>query len=242
MIENFENWLGNTKATIVTFGVLTLICYFIPMAIDSPYVLFPCLVMTFVFPFLIGVSLLTGNVYYKELNEHAWFRATKRLLLISYTIFSGVWAANEVNEVFSIGASNFPVTVLVYTLVYALVAYIKPVAAYLTIINILFVSFLVIAWLMKPSLGKKLWIYVLFTVVLSATAQNIANLEKNRSVIIPKIAVFADFHSSYRCKKEPLGQGVKGVIFMSNGKVFIHREVVENNSVSWLFDIKPCEI
>lgn len=241
-MESFKKWIGNSRLTVVVFGVLTLICYLIPMVIEFPIISFVCLILTLVFPFLIGVCLLTGNEYYKSLVEHAWFRAVKRLLLVAYTIFAGVWAANEINEVFLIGASNFPITVLIYTMVYVLVAYIKPVAAYLSILNYILCSFVVLALFLKPSLFKKLWIYFMFVLLLSATAANISRLEKNKFVFIPKIAVFSDFSSKYRCKKDLLGHNAKSVIFLSDGNVFVHYESIQEKNVLWSFDIRPCEI
>lgn len=228
------------KWTTYSFILLLPLCYISPLLTTNVYLLAAGLSGTIFIPFLLIVLWLTNNTWYQRITKPVWVKSAVSLALIFYSVKSNVYAANFINETFSVNSSLFPITTIFLTLVYFTVTYLKWIIAIPYITSLVFggiVLALVILFTKTLKLCAirfvKIFVFLFF---LSATNSSINNLENYLPVIVKQVAIDNDFSSNHRCVNL-LKPSVESVIFMPSGKVFAYRYTTNGPD----FSVEECE-
>ncbi|WP_417518380.1 hypothetical protein [Marinobacter sp.] len=203
------------------------------------------IVCTLVIPFAMIVRILADNLAYSYLSEKMWGKAVIAVVIAIYTAFSAVWASNEINAIFRVGAANLPWATSILTIVYffknVVMAFIGSYLALIFFYCIFWIAdVLVFSYDGFTNFLKRSVSGVMLVFGLGLASGTAGALTKNGDFFAKYVAVKADFSTSHRCKGIQFNN-IDGVLFLPSGSVLIAKQVAsEKGRPDWSFDSSSC--
>lgn len=200
-------------------------------------------VICVVCPFFIFLVWLFDSSFYKMLSRHEWIRVLVSCLAIVYGIFSHVFAATKLNEIFMVDPSYFPLTHLALTVLYFFCGW-----PYLIFIHFLWAVLVYKAinpgemgdilshkYNLKEGIKKQIGILSLSVLLLVGQTFLTVKFNSKIPVMAELFAVFADFNKAHRCTAE-WDDPVDKVVFLDGGGNVLARVVGQKVE----YKILPC--
>lgn len=250
LISNVKSWLRQTRKKAVKFIVALLMAYilfFFAIIYQWPIeIIFTSMLLTLIIPFGLIVMLTTSNQLYKKLSSSHWGKAVIAVVIAIYFAFSSVWAAGEVNRIFSEAPGNFPFTISMLTGIYffknIVLAFtsllILAIMIYSTywVLDVLVINYKSLSILLRRVLYGVLFV---FSVGLISGTAGFVTAKADEFTIL--VALNADFSSKHRCTGE-IFNGAQGVLFLTSGNVLVAKPPKSGGKQSWDFPKEKCEI
>lgn len=186
-----------------------------------------------IIPFFIIVLLVLETYCFNRLMKFWTFKFFIYFISTSYIIFSNLYASTEINNIFEISSSLFPITTIILTLKYALTLFFDIIYP-LHLLWTIFFGFIIVILLFQKQLKLAL-ILTFITIYLSIYIGVIIPSLKHQDSIVKQIAYKFDFNNKYYCKRF---DNVDSVIFLPNDKVLVHYILPINKKE---FSIEKCE-
>ncbi len=245
------SWIENTRRTVEVLSLTLLVTYLIfPISnffsIELPEVIaLPALVLTFILPFGILVTVLTNNEPFKKITSTLWSKSIISIFIIAYTAMSNVWASNVINEVFGVSAAYFTITQTFLTLVYFVITIMKALFSSLFIAALTSGAFFLWFFISFGGSLKSTVIKVTYLIVgvilVSATYTMIGHADNSIKMFARYIATWGDSYQNHQCIED---YGVNnGVVFLAPNKVLVLKnEFRPNGGMGKYPPIETCTI
>ncbi len=202
--------------------------------------------LLFTVPFLVPLVFLGSSERFLGYLDPIWVKTSLVLVGAAYAAMSNSWASSVLNNVFSVGAGNFPLTQAVLTVAYFPLVVFKPIFSLGYIGLILGAPILwVLLTMFSSTFGN--WIKRTFFVVVifayfGTLLASFMFWERNSEMVAGRLALSLDFDKKHLCTNL-VGEQIDSVVSVGEGNVVIHRKVsISEVGRSKEFEIRKCVV
>jgi len=186
-----------------------------------------------IIPFFIMVLLALDTHWFNRLIKFWTFKFFIYFITTVYIIFANLHASTEINNIFDISSSEFPITTIILTFKYALILFFDTIYPLHLLWTLFFGLVIIILLFLKKF--KLSVILLAITLYLSMYIGVIVPILKHQDNIVKQIAYKFDFNKKYYCSKL---KNVDSVVFLSNGKVLARYTIPLNGKE---FEVIECK-
>ena len=187
-----------------------------------------------VVPFFILFLLFLVIYCFLKLIQFWAFIFFVYLITTIFIIYSNLFASTEINNIFGISSSVFPITTIILTFKYAFTLFFQTIYPIYLLWLVVFGVIIMILFIIKEI--KLLIVLIIITIYLSAYIGVIIPMFKNQDNIIKEIAYKFDFYKNHNCSEL---YNVDSVVFLTNNKVLVRYIVpIEEKE----FEIVECNL
>ncbi|MDX9744286.1 MAG: hypothetical protein RBT59_10735 [Arcobacteraceae bacterium] len=235
-INDFTNRIKNLAPKVLIIAsllILQIILTILMIKIENHIIDNISYIGILIVPFFIMVLLVLDTNWFNRLMKFWTFRVFVYFITIVYIIFSNLYASTEINNIFGISSSEFPITAIILTFKYALTLFFDIIYPLHFLWTMVF-GFILIILVFQKKFKVLMMLTVITLYVLIYIGLIIPTLI-HKDTIVKQIAYKFDFYKKHNCLKL---DNVDSVVFLPNDKV-LARYIVPVDKKE--FEVMECQ-
>ncbi len=234
----FIDWIEDKKKSTYVLTILLLACYVSVFAFPGvPEVALFALAVSIISPFAIFLVWIIDSAFVGKLLSRRWTAILFAGIVVVYGMFANTFSSDLINDYFKVDPAHFTVTSIFLTTVYLLVGVFQPFVMLPIWLALMFLGSFLFPALLAMGTGmqalKRIGLFLLATVLLSASTQSLGLLQHQLPLLAEKVALRADFNEKHRCTAS-WSLNVDKVVFLHDGNVLAHISGTRN------YEVLPC--
>jgi len=234
----FISWIDDRKKSTVVLTALLMSAYLAVLVLPGiPWLALTALIFSIVCPFAIFLVWIVDSPWTDKLLTRRWTAILLSGVVIVYGMFANTYASDLINSYFRVDPAHFTVTSTFLTTAYLLIGVFQPFVMFPLWLALVLLGGLVLPALLIVGPGsqvfKRLGLFVLATVLISASTQSLGLLQHQLPLLAERVALASDFNEKHRCTTK-WELPVDKVVFLADGNVLGHIQGTRN------YEILPC--